>query len=134
VDLAFTPLDVLGTLKQSLAEIKGAATALKQQVRSVSAGYQAERDGRGPAGVAEAEAASRAAVRELLAMAEAADRGQADIEAIEVPDVLGFYLTTGQETLRDIALQFGYDAVTGWQVIRDYNGLTSSIVPAGLRI
>jgi len=134
VNIAFTPLDVLGQLKQELSKIKQEAGELKRQARSVSAGYQAVREGRGPAGAAEAEAASRAAVRALLDMAAAADKGIADIEDIEVPEILGFYLTTGQETLRDIALQFGYDDVTGWQVIRDYNGLTSSIVPAGLRI
>jgi len=134
VDLAFTPQDVLGQLKQDLTRIKLAAGDLKAQVRSRVAGYEAELEGRGPAGVALSEDAVRDAVRQLLAMAAAADQGVADVEALEVPEVLGFYLTTGQETLRDIAIQFGYDADTGWQVIRDYNGLTNSLVPAGLRL
>ena len=131
--LAFTPVETLGILRQQLTSIKLAARDTKLAIRQRNAAFSATIEGFGPKGVAEASTATYEAVRQLIIMGETADRGLSDVEELEIPAVLGFYLATGGETLRDVALRFYGDA-NSWQAIRDYNNLSTSILATGVTV
>lgn len=130
VSLALTPIELLGTLTQQLTSIVLALKDLMTTLREVPAAYIALKEGISPTGANLINQLVQAVIfnaRKLAADAIAVMRA---LQQLKEPDVIAVVVTSGDQTLRDLALQH-YGSESDWKKIADFNDIAGSIVPPG---
>lgn len=126
----FAPKEVLATIKSQLTAIKLATRDLfKTLNKSRSAVIEAAFTGDPLLMVINGltEGKLRRAAQDLAAQAAAQEQLIADLTT---PSLLGVVLMPNGQTLRELASRY-YGSADAWQVIADFNGFGSSVVPTG---
>jgi len=128
--LVFAPAEVLGTIKEQLASIKGTALALKDQLQRLPQGYQASKAGATTGEQNEAIAAAQAIAFSARKLGVDAAITLGQIEELASPELLGVLTAQQNTTLKDISTDY-YGSPTEWPTIAKYNNFASMIVPRG---
>ena len=128
-NLAFFPLEVIGTIRQTLKSIELEGELMVQRFRARAASTFAAATGN-PAEVAAANAMQQILRDRIKRMAADAARIRRAMEKLEAEDLLKVVVARAGETLRDIARR-EYGTETNWRSLANFNGFSSSIVPIG---
>lgn len=130
VNLAFAPRDLYGTIEQQIASIKAAIQDLVDTVRSIPAAYAAKKGGADQEQVNETEELVTAIISNALALGLSIVEISRRLALIQEANIRGVAVVQQGQTLRDIAREFDMSP-DSWTLIAEYNGFTSSVVPAG---
>jgi len=128
--LIFVPAELFGTLQQQLAAIRLATRDLIATLRSVPAAYSAAASGATPTEINFAIEFAAAINRNAQILGVEAALASRQLDALQSDDVLAIYTSPGGVTLRDVATRF-YGSPDDWPRIRDFNGLSGSVVERG---
>lgn len=129
-NLVFAPAEMFGVIEQQIASIKVAIQDLVSTFRAIPGAYSPSKEGADQEQINETAEAIAAIIANALALGLDIEEIGRKLAGIRESDILGVEIVQQGQSLRDIAREY-YGNPTAWPGLAQYNGLTSSVVPAG---